>query len=692
MRKTKIVCTIGPASESEEMLEKLMNAGMNVARLNFSHGSHEEHKARIDTIRKVAKRLNKTIGLLLDTKGPEIRTHNMKDGLIVLEKGKEVIVSMNEVEGTPEKFSVTYENLINDVNIGSYILLDDGLVELQVKEINKDKGEVKCDILNTGELKNKKGVNLPGVKVNLPGITDKDADDIRFGIKENVDFIAASFVRRPSDVLDIRQILEEEKAEITIFPKIENQEGIDNIEEILEVSDGLMVARGDMGVEIPPESVPMVQKDLIRKCNKLGKPVITATQMLDSMQRNPRATRAEASDVANAIYDGTDAVMLSGETAAGQYPEEAVKTMRNIAVSAEAAQDYKKLLSDRTKLVETSLVNAIGVSVAHTALNLNVKAIVAATESGSTARTISKYRPHSDIIAVTPSEKTARQCAIVWGVNPVVKEGRKTTDALLNNAVATAVETGRVSNGDLIIITAGVPTGEKGTTNMMKIHLVGDEIAKGQGVGRGSVVGHAIVADSASDLEGKDLSDKEIEKQGKQMASEMLSRLRENSDLKDIPIHFAIYKQSSQDSITPGEFIVGTTVEEGKTKINSWDNINEKAALIPSSTAADYDETLNNNFKQFNDNLQSYFSNFTQAVGKVKFVNKKAKQLTVDLPIDYYGQAETIGITQYVTEQAEKYFDKLDEYEIRIKDGNTPRALISKTKDDKEPQVHIYHN
>lgn len=510
MRKTKIVCTIGPASESEEMLEKLMNAGMNVARLNFSHGSHEEHKARIDTIRKVAKRLNKTIGLLLDTKGPEIRTHNMKDGLIVLEKGKEVIVSMNEVEGTPEKFSVTYENLINDVNIGSYILLDDGLVELQVKEINKDKGEVKCDILNTGELKNKKGVNLPGVKVNLPGITDKDADDIRFGIKENVDFIAASFVRRPSDILDIRQILEEEKAEITIFPKIENQEGIDNIEEILEVSDGLMVARGDMGVEIPPESVPMVQKDLIRKCNKLGKPVITATQMLDSMQRNPRATRAEASDVANAIYDGTDAVMLSGETAAGQYPEEAVKTMRNIAVSAEAAQDYKKLLSDRTKLVETSLVNAIGVSVAHTALNLNVKAIVAATESGSTARTISKYRPHSDIIAVTPSEKTARQCAIVWGVNPVVKEGRKTTDALLNNAVATAVETGRVSNGDLIIITAGVPTGEKGTTNMMKIHLVGDEIAKGQGVGRGSVVGHAIVADSASDLEGKDLSDKVI--------------------------------------------------------------------------------------------------------------------------------------------------------------------------------------
>lgn len=508
MRKTKIVCTIGPASESEEMLEKLMNAGMNVARLNFSHGSHEEHKARIDSIRKVSKKLGKTIGILLDTKGPEIRTHDMKDGLIVLEKGKEVIVSMSQVEGTPEKFSVTYEDLINDVQIGSYILLDDGLVELQVKDINKDKGEVKCDILNTGELKNKKGVNLPGVKVNLPGITDKDAADIKFGIKEDIDYIAASFVRRPSDVLDIREILEQENNDnITIFPKIENQEGIDNIEEILEVSDGLMVARGDMGVEIPPESVPIVQKDLIRKCNKLGKPVITATQMLDSMQRNPRATRAEASDVANAIYDGTDAVMLSGETAAGQYPEEAVKTMRNIAISAEAAQDYKKLLSDRTKLVETSLVNAIGVSVAHTALNLNVKAIVAATESGSTAITISKYRPHSDIIAVTPSEHTARQLALVWGAYPVVKKGRKTTDDLLNNAVATAVATEKVGNGDLIIITAGVPTGEKGTTNMMKLHLVGDEIAKGQGVGRGSTTGKTVISKTASDLEGKDLSE-----------------------------------------------------------------------------------------------------------------------------------------------------------------------------------------
>lgn len=508
MRKTKIVCTIGPASESEEMLEKLIKAGMNVARLNFSHGDHAEHKARIDRIREVSQRLGKTVAILLDTKGPEIRTHNMKDGAIELEKGTEVIVSMTEVEGTPEKFSVTYDNLINDVQEGSYILLDDGLIELQVKQIDKANGEVVCDVLNTGELKNKKGVNLPGVKVSLPGITDKDAEDIKFGISENIDFIAASFVRRPSDVLDIRKLLEDGKnTNISVIPKIENQEGIDNIKEILEVSDGLMVARGDMGVEIPPESVPMVQKDLIRQCNKLGKPVITATQMLDSMQRNPRATRAEASDVANAIYDGTDAVMLSGETAAGLYPEEAVKTMRNIAISAEAAQDYKRLLSDRTKLVQTSLVNAIGVSVAHTALNLNVKAIVAATESGSTARTISKYRPKSDIIAVTPHAETARQCALVWGIHPVVKEGRKTTDAMLNTAVATAVETEKVQNGDLIIITAGVPTGEKGTTNMMKLHLVGDELAKGQGIGRNSVVGNTLVVNDASELEGKDLSE-----------------------------------------------------------------------------------------------------------------------------------------------------------------------------------------
>lgn len=508
MRKTKIVCTIGPASESEEMLEKLMLAGMNVARLNFSHGNHDEHKNRIDTIRKVSKKLNKNIGILLDTKGPEIRTHTMQNGSIELTKGDDITVKTTEVEGTTEAFSVTYENLAEDLEVGSKILLDDGLIELTVKSIDASKGEVHCSVDNSGELKNKKGVNLPGVKVSLPGITDKDASDIRFGIEQGIDFIAASFVRRPSDVLDIRAILEESNTDfIKIIPKIENEEGIENIDEILQVSDGLMVARGDMGVEILPEEVPMVQKQLIQKCNKLGKPVITATQMLDSMQRNPRCTRAEASDVANAIYDGSDAVMLSGETAAGLYPEEAVRTMQNIAVAAEEAQDYKKLLSDRSKMIDTNLVNAIGVSVAHTALNLNVESIVAATESGATAQTISKYRPHSHIIAVTPNETTARHMSLVWGVLPVVRKGKQTTDELLNNAVSTAVNTGLVDNGDLIIITAGVPTGETGTTNLMKIHLVGDDLAKGQGIGHSSAVGKAVVVDKAEDLEGKDLSE-----------------------------------------------------------------------------------------------------------------------------------------------------------------------------------------
>lgn len=420
MRNTKIVCTIGPASESPEKLEQLMEEGMNVARLNFSHGDHDEHRTRIENIRKVAKKLDKNIGILLDTKGPEIRTHDMAGGSINLCRDQEILVSMEEVEGTPEKISVTYKGLIDDVDEDNRILLDDGLIELEVKEILKEKNEILCKVLNNGELKNKKGVNVPGVSVNLPGITEKDQSDILFGIEAGIDFIAASFIRRNSDVLEIRELLEAHNGRhIDIIPKIENQEGIDNIDTILEVSGGLMVARGDLGVEIPPESVPMVQKDLIKKCNLLGKPVITATQMLDSMQKNPRCTRAEASDVANAIYDGTDAVMLSGETAAGDYPVEAVRTMASIANSAESAQDYKKLLSERTKTQQPNLVTAIGVSVAHTALNLNCKAIIAATESGHTGKRIAKYRPHADIIAVTPYDHVARNLELVWGVHPI---------------------------------------------------------------------------------------------------------------------------------------------------------------------------------------------------------------------------------------------------------------------------------
>ena len=339
MKKTKIVCTIGPASESVETLVQLIEAGMNVCRLNFSHGDHDEHLARIKNIREASQITGKMVAILLDTKGPEIRTHNMKDGIVSLVSGETVRISMTEVEGTKEKFSISYEGLINDVVVGNHILLDDGLVDLEVTDLDTANGEIVTVVKNSGILKNKKGVNVPGVSTNLPGITDKDAADIIFGIEHDVDYIAASFVRRASDVLAISEILEKHDAtNIQIIPKIENQEGIDNIDEILKVSHGLMVARGDLGVEIPTEEVPIAQKMLIEKCNRLGKPVITATQMLDSMQRNPRPTRAEAGDVANAIFDGTDAVMLSGETAAGDYPVEAVTTMATIAIRAEEAR------------------------------------------------------------------------------------------------------------------------------------------------------------------------------------------------------------------------------------------------------------------------------------------------------------------------------------------------------------------
>ncbi|MDQ0157274.1 pyruvate kinase [Robertmurraya andreesenii] len=500
MRKTKIVCTIGPASESIEKLKELMEAGMNVARLNFSHGNHEEHGQRIKNIREAARQVNKNIAILLDTKGPEIRTHDMKDGAIELESGNTVIISMTKVEGTLEKFSITYEGLIEDVHVGSKILLDDGLIGLEVTHIDKAAGEIHTKILNGGTLKNKKGVNVPGVSVKLPGITEKDAEDILFGIEQEVDFIAASFVRRASDVMEIRKLLEENNGtHIHIIPKIENQEGVDNIDEILEISDGLMVARGDLGVEIPAEEVPLVQKQLIKKCNDQGKPVITATQMLDSMQRNPRPTRAEASDVANAIFDGSDAIMLSGETAAGMYPVEAVQTMHNIASHTETALDHKRLLSVRSKEMDSNITDAIGQSVAHTALNLSVKAIITPTESGHTARMISKYRPEAPIIAVTSHKTVLRRLALVWGVYPQLGELAHTTDDMLETAVQQSLNSNIVKHGDLVIITAGVPVGESGTTNLMKIHLIGDVLVKAQGIGRKSAYGKVVVAHDAAE-------------------------------------------------------------------------------------------------------------------------------------------------------------------------------------------------
>ncbi|MEH7103292.1 pyruvate kinase [Bacillus velezensis] len=503
MKKTKIVCTIGPASESVEMLTKLMEAGMNVARLNFSHGDFEEHGARIKNIREASKKLGKNVGILLDTKGPEIRTHDMENGALELQAGNEIIVSTKQVLGTLEKFSVSYEGLADDVSAGSIILLDDGLIGLEVLESNPEKHEIKTKILNSGTLKNKKGVNVPGVSVNLPGITEKDAKDIVFGIEQGVDFIAASFVRRSTDVLEIRELLEEHNAsDIQIIPKIENQEGVDNLDAILEVSDGLMVARGDLGVEIPAEEVPLVQKEMIKKCNALGKPVITATQMLDSMQRNPRPTRAEASDVANAIFDGTDAIMLSGETAAGQYPVEAVQTMFNIATRTEESLNYKEILSKRRDQVGMTITDAIGQSVAHTAINLSAAAIVTPTESGHTARMIAKYRPQAPIVAVTVNESVSRKLGLVFGVFPASGQNANSTDEMLEDAVQKSLDSGIVKRGDLIVITAG-SVGESGTTNLMKVDTVGSVIAKGQGIGRKSAFGPVVVAKNAKEAEQK---------------------------------------------------------------------------------------------------------------------------------------------------------------------------------------------
>ena len=503
MKKTKIVCTIGPASESVETLVKLINAGMNVARLNLSHGDFEEHGARIVNIREASKITGKMCAILLDTKGPEIRTNNMKDGIVSLIAGETVRISMTEVEGTKDKFSITYPELINDVVVGNHILLDDGLIDLEVTEIDRENNEIVTLIKNSGILKNKKGVNLPGIKTNFPGITQKDTEDIIFGIENDVDFIAASFVRRASDVLAITEILEKHNAtHIQIIPKIENQEGLDNIDEILKVSQGLMVARGDLGVEIPTEEVPIAQKMLIKKCNALGKPVITATQMLDSMQRNPRPTRAEAGDVANAIFDGTDAVMLSGETAAGDYPVEAVTTMATIAIRTEEAivgQDAFALKA----YSNTDMAEAIGQSVGHTARNLNIQTIVAATESGHTARMISKYRPKSHIVAVTFSERQRRGLALSWGVYPFVTEKPDSTDEMMELAAKVAKEEKFAKEGDLIIITAGVPVGERGTTNLMKIQLIGTKLTSGQGIGDKSVIGKAVVALSAEEAIAK---------------------------------------------------------------------------------------------------------------------------------------------------------------------------------------------
>ena len=507
MKKTKIVSTLGPASNDVETITKLAEAGANVFRFNFSHGDHEEHRARMNMVREVEKKTGKLLGIALDTKGAEIRTTEQEGGKFTINTGDTIRISMDDTKkGNKDMIHVTYDGLYDDTHVGGHVLIDDGLVDLLIKDKDDAKRELVCEAQNTGLIGSKKGVNAPGVEIRLPGITEKDTNDIKFGLKEGINFIFASFVRKAQDVLDIRQLLEEAHCEyVKIFPKIESQEGIDNIDEILKVSDGLMVARGDMGVEIPFMEVPFVQKSLIRKANALGKPVITATQMLDSMQENPRPTRAEVSDVANAVLDGTDATMLSGESANGLYPVKAVKAMAEIDERTE-----KQMLKRNTLALQrfeaykgSNVTEAIGESVVRTAQELGVKTIITATNSGYTARMISKYRPNADIIALTFDEKIQHSLGIVWGVQPLLTEKPKSTDDMFEVAAKVAKEKGFVKDGDLVIIVAGVPVGDSGTTNLMKLQIIGNKLVKGLGVGNGSVIGKTVVANSAEEANSK---------------------------------------------------------------------------------------------------------------------------------------------------------------------------------------------
>lgn len=505
MKKTKIVSTLGPASTSVDTIVKLIEAGANVFRFNFSHGDHEEHLGRYNMVKEAEKITGKSVGILLDTKGAEIRTTPQKDGNQEYHTNDKVRISMDDtLETTKEKIAVTYDGLFDDVHVGGHVLFDDGLLDFKIDEKDEENRELVAHATNNGVLGSRKGTNAPGVSINLPGITEKDADDIRFGLESmNINFIAASFVRKPQDVLEIRELLEEKNMEdVQIFPKIESQEGIDNTDEILKVSDGIMIARGDMGVEIPAENVPLVQKTLIKKCNAVGLPVITATQMLDSMIENPRPTRAEASDVANAVWDGTDATMLSGESANGDYPVEAVATMAKIDEKAENAMAEDGNLQINT-FDQSDVTETISAAVARAAKNLGVKTIVAATQSGYTARMISKYRPDADILAITFDERVRRGLMVNWGVHPIIADRPSTTDEMFELAANKAVDLGLAKEGDLILVVAGVPVGESGTTNIMKLQLIGSKLASGQGVGDETVIGKAVVATSADDANKK---------------------------------------------------------------------------------------------------------------------------------------------------------------------------------------------
>ena len=503
MRKTKIICTLGPSTDKDGVLRELVANGMNVARFNFSHGSYEEHKGRLDMLKAVRAELNKPVAALLDTKGPEIRLKEFKNGVEMLEAGQTFTLTTREVEGTKEICSITYKDLPQDVHEGGTIMLDDGLIKLAIKSVTDT--DIVCEVLNSGKIKTKKGVNVPGVHLSMPYLSQRDRDDIIFGVQQGFDFIAASFVRTAQDVYDIRNLLNEYDSNIRIIAKIENREGVNNIDSILSAADAVMVARGDLGVEIDFTELPGIQKSVIDRSFSFGKPIVTATQMLDSMMVNPRPTRAEISDVANAIYDGTSAIMLSGETAAGAYPVEALKTMSAIAERTENEEHYRP---QRHAEIQISVSDATAHAACLTAKDVNAAAIVTVSESGNTARLLSKYRPKQPIIACVMDEQVQRQLSLSWGITSLLMGPAHSTDELIEMSTALAEKNGYLHNGELTVVTAGVPVGVSGTTNMIKIHMVGNCLATGVGVGRGktdlvSASGKACVCRTLEEVKAK---------------------------------------------------------------------------------------------------------------------------------------------------------------------------------------------
>ena len=500
MRKTKIVCTLGPATDREGVLREMMRAGMNVARFNFSHGTHPEHQARLEVLKALREELNLPVAAMLDTKGPEIRLKSFANGSVALSTGQEFTLTTEDIVGDETRCAITYAELPSDVKEGDTILLDDGLVRLTV--LQTDSSNIRCRVENDGTMKNNKGVNVPNVRLSMPYMSQRDRDDILFGVEQGFDYIAASFVRTAADVREIRQLLDKHHSNIRIIAKIENQEGVSNLADILAVADGIMVARGDMGVEIDFTEIPIIQKDMIAKCVACGKPVITATQMLDSMIENPRPTRAEITDVANAIYDGTSAIMLSGETAAGKYPVEAVRTMDAIALRTEANIECDMPVR-KAKQTKLSITAATAHAACTTAMDIGADAILSVSQRGVTAQMVSRFRPSTTVVALLLDPQVQRQMALYWGVEPITMPFASSTDELVDFAVQAAEEAGIVKQGDLVVVTAGVPVGVSGTTNMIRVCQVGGALLNGIGVGNQKASGPLCVCRTLDDVAEK---------------------------------------------------------------------------------------------------------------------------------------------------------------------------------------------